>query len=174
MAQVQIIQPYQPQSDALEKVATYCRVSTDSKDQLNSYHTQIGYYTNYIAQHPGWELADIYADEGITGTSLEKRDEFKRMIPKVLQAVAGQDHLVYIYFHDGTVRLYDASPLLEKGGVFAPLRDDAIFRDRLTVLNDTAAWDIEGNRDPAACVDLDPCELYESCPVVEDPLKEAI
>lgn len=80
MAQVQIIQPYQPQSDALEKVAAYCRVSTDSKDQLNSYHTQIGYYTNFIAQHPGWELVDIYADEGITGTSLEKRDEFKRML----------------------------------------------------------------------------------------------
>ena len=80
MAQVQIIQPYQPQSDELEKVAAYCRVSTDSKDQLNSYRTQIGYYTNFIAQHPGWELADIYADEGITGTSLEKRDEFKRML----------------------------------------------------------------------------------------------
>ena len=80
MAQVQIIQPYQPQSDALEKVAAYCRVSTDSKDQLNSYRTQIGYYTNFIAQHPGWELVDIYADEGITGTSLEKRDEFKRML----------------------------------------------------------------------------------------------
>ena len=42
------------------------------------------------------------------------------MIPKVLQAVAGQGHLVTIYFHDCTVRLYDASPLLEKGGVFAP------------------------------------------------------
>ena len=80
MAQVQMIQPYQPQSDALEKVAAYCRVSTDSKDQLNSYRTQIGYYTNFIAQHPGWELVDIYADEGITGTSLEKRDEFKRML----------------------------------------------------------------------------------------------
>ena len=80
MAQVQIIQPYQPQSDALEKVAAYCRVSTDSKDQLNSYRTQIGYYINFIAQHPGWELVDIYADEGITGTSLEKRDEFKRML----------------------------------------------------------------------------------------------
>ena len=80
MAQVQIIQPYQPQGDALEKVAAYCRVSTDSKDQLNSYRTQIGYYTNFIAQHPGWELADIYADEGITGTSLEKRDEFQRML----------------------------------------------------------------------------------------------
>lgn len=80
MAQVQVIQPYQPQSDALEKVAAYCRVSTDSSDQLNSYRTQIGYYTNFIAQHPGWELVDIYADEGITGTSLEKRDEFKRML----------------------------------------------------------------------------------------------
>lgn len=80
MAQVQIIQPYQPQSEELEKVAAYCRVSTDSKDQLNSYRTQIGYYTDFIAQHPGWELADIYADEGITGTSLEKRDEFKRML----------------------------------------------------------------------------------------------
>ena len=80
MAQVQIIQPYQPQSDELEKVAAYCRVSTDSKDQLNSYRTQIGYYTNFIAQHPGWELVDIYADEGITGTSLEKREEFKRML----------------------------------------------------------------------------------------------
>ncbi len=80
MAQVQIIQPYQPQSEELEKVAAYCRVSTDSQDQFNSYRTQIGYYTNYIAQHPGWELADIYADEGITGTSLEKRDEFKRML----------------------------------------------------------------------------------------------
>ena len=91
------------------------------------------------------------------------------MIPKVLQAVAGQGHLVYIYFHDGTVRLYDASPLLEKGGVFAPLRDDAIFRERLTVLNDTVAWDLDGNRNPAACIDLDPCELYESCPVVEAP-----
>ena len=53
MAQVQIIQPYQPQSEELEKVAAYCRVSTDSKDQLNAYRTQIGYYTNYIAQHPG-------------------------------------------------------------------------------------------------------------------------
>ena len=80
MAQVQIIQPYQPQSEELEKVAAYCRVSTDSKDQLNSYRTQIGYYTTTIAQHPGWELADIYADEGIAGTSLEKRDEFKRML----------------------------------------------------------------------------------------------
>ena len=63
-----------------QRVAAYCRVSTDSKDQLNSYRTQIGYYTNFIAQHPGWELADIYADEGITGTSMKHREDFKRML----------------------------------------------------------------------------------------------
>ena len=80
MAQVQVIQPYQLRPAELEKVAAYCRVSTDSRDQLNSYHTQISYYTNLIVRHPGWKLAGIYADEGITGTSLEKRDEFKRML----------------------------------------------------------------------------------------------
>lgn len=96
------------------------------------------------------------------------------MIPKVLQAVAGENHTVYAYFHDGTVRLFDASPLLERGGVFIPLRDENFFRSRLTVLNDTVAWDVDGNRDPCTCIDLDPCELYESCPVVDDPLGEAV
>ena len=45
------------------------------------------------------------------------------IIPKVIQAVAGADYTVYAYFHDGTVRLFDASPLVKKGGVFLPLRD---------------------------------------------------
>ena len=96
------------------------------------------------------------------------------MIPKVLQAVAGENFTVYAYFHDGSIRLLDAKPLLEKGGVFAPLRDAEFFRERLTVLNDSVAWDIDGNRDPCTCVDLDPCELYETCSVVDDPLKEVI
>ena len=96
------------------------------------------------------------------------------LIPKVVQAVAGEGFTVYAYFSDGTVRLLDAAPLLEKGGVFAPLRDPEFFRDRLTVLNDAVAWDVDGNRDPYTCVDLDPCELYESCPVVADPLREVV
>ena len=94
------------------------------------------------------------------------------MIPKVIQAVAGPDYTVYAYFQDGTVRIFDASPLLEKGGVFLPLRDMDFFRTRLTVLNDTVAWDIDGTRNPKTCVDLDPCEMYETCPVVDDPLRE--
>ena len=93
-------------------------------------------------------------------------------IPKVIQAVAGPDYTVYAYFHDGTVRLFDARSLLEKGGVFFPLRDEEFFRTRLTVLNDTVAWDIDGTRNPKTCVDLDPCEMYETCPIVDDPLRE--
>jgi hypothetical protein len=96
------------------------------------------------------------------------------MIPKVVQSLAGENFTVYAYFLDGTIRLLDAKPLLEKGGVFAPLRDEKVFRDCLTVMNDTVAWDLDGTRDPCSCVDLDPCTLYESCPAVPDPLREAI
>ena len=94
------------------------------------------------------------------------------MIPKVIQAIAGPDYTVYAYFLDGSVRLFDASPLLEKGGVFLPLQDVDFFRTRLTVLNDAVAWDIDGTRDPRTCVDLDPCEMYATCPVVDNPLRE--
>lgn len=101
-----------------------------------------------------------------------RRERFMDLIPKVIQAVAGPIYTAYAYFHDGTVRLFDASPLLEKGGVFLPLRDVAYFRTRLTVLNNAVAWDIDGTREPGTCVDLDPCEMYESCPVVDNPLRE--
>lgn len=62
------------------KVAAYCRVSTDSEDQLESYKAQVAYYTDAIAKNPRWKLANIYADEGITGTDTKKRDNFNRMI----------------------------------------------------------------------------------------------
>jgi len=62
------------------RVAAYCRVSTDHEDQQNSYATQIKYYTEYIGQHPDWVLADIYADEGISGTKTDKREDFKRLV----------------------------------------------------------------------------------------------
>ena len=62
------------------KVAAYCRVSTDTEDQLNSYKSQVDYYTNLISQNPEWELAGIYADEAVTGTMVSKREEFQRMI----------------------------------------------------------------------------------------------
>lgn len=62
------------------RVAAYCRVSSDSSDQLHSFAAQVQYYTKFIADNERMELADIYADEGITGTKTSKRDEFSRLI----------------------------------------------------------------------------------------------
>lgn len=67
------------------RVAAYCRVSTDSSDQLNSFYAQVKYYTDYIRNNEDMRLVDIYADEGITGTSIEKRDDFKRLVADVKQ-----------------------------------------------------------------------------------------
>ncbi len=62
------------------KVAAYCRVSTDQEEQLSSYEAQIKYYTEKISSNKDWIFAGIYADEGISGTSVEKRPQFLKMI----------------------------------------------------------------------------------------------
>lgn len=66
------------------RVAAYCRVSTDSEEQASSYEVQIEHYTNYIKNNPEWELAGIFADDGITGTNTKKREEFNRMIEECM------------------------------------------------------------------------------------------
>ncbi len=68
------------QTSKLLKVAAYCRVSTDDKEQKTSYEAQIQYYTNKINKNPDWQMAGIFADEGITGTQAKKRPEFLKMI----------------------------------------------------------------------------------------------
>ena len=65
---------------SLKRVAAYCRVSTDSEDQLNSYNSQVQYYTDFIKQNSEWTLAGIYADEAITGTQVDRRIDFQRLI----------------------------------------------------------------------------------------------
>jgi site-specific DNA recombinase len=62
------------------RLAAYCRVSTNNEDQLLSFENQVTYYKDYAARHPEYELVEIYADEGISGTSTRHRDEFNRMI----------------------------------------------------------------------------------------------
>lgn len=63
-----------------QRVAAYCRVSTEEEEQQSSYDNQCKYYSNLIMQNPKWSMAGIFADEGISGTSAKKRDEFMRMI----------------------------------------------------------------------------------------------
>ena len=64
------------------QVAAYCRVSTEEEEQQSSYEAQCSYYTDKIMTNPEWIMAGIFADEGITGTSTKKRDDFNRMIRK--------------------------------------------------------------------------------------------
>ncbi|MBP3494595.1 MAG: recombinase family protein [Clostridia bacterium] len=83
---VRIIAPtITPQETAKNKyrqlrVVAYCRVSTKQEEQLNSYETQKNYYTERINAEPNWTLVGIFADKGITGTSVKNRDEFNKMI----------------------------------------------------------------------------------------------
>ena len=62
------------------RVAAYCRVSTKEEEQLNSYEVQTNTTSKKFNSEPKWSLVEIFADKGISGTSLKKRDEFKRMI----------------------------------------------------------------------------------------------
>lgn len=62
------------------QVAAYCRVSTDKEDQANSFEAQQRYFREYIQRQPDWELQGIYADEGFSGTSTNKRVDFNKML----------------------------------------------------------------------------------------------
>ncbi len=74
-----------------KRVAAYARVSTELDSQQNSYEAQIDYYTTYIQSKPEWEFVQIYADEGITGTSYKHRDGFNQMVD---DAMAGKIDLI--------------------------------------------------------------------------------
>lgn len=67
-----------------KRVAAYCRVSTDSEEQLTSYVNQKKFYTDMIARNTEWQFAGLYADEGISGTRADKRPEFNNMIKACL------------------------------------------------------------------------------------------
>lgn len=66
------------------RVAAYCRVSTDSDEQASSYEVQVEHYTQFIQKNPEWELAGIFADDGISGCNTKKRSEFIRMIEECM------------------------------------------------------------------------------------------
>lgn len=82
------------------------------------------------------------------------------MFPKVVQVVPTRDHSVYVYFEDGKIVHYDMSHMIEKEA-FLILKDVEVFMDTCTVMNDTLEWDISGNWDSAACLDIDPYTLYD-------------
>lgn len=76
---IEITAEKKPAQDTI-RLAAYCRVSSDSEDQLHSFAAQIRYYKDYERRHPQYRLVDIYADEGITGTCMDKHDDLHRLI----------------------------------------------------------------------------------------------
>lgn len=88
--------------------------------------------------------------------------------PEVFQAMAGENYTVYAYLNDGSIRKVDIAPFLEGDcGVFEPLKDRELFKKALTVIGNTIAWDLAGNRDEYKCIDIDPFVVFES-PIVSD------
>lgn len=88
------------------------------------------------------------------------------MFHDIVQVVPYEDYKIYVYFDDGKIVCYNAKPLLEKKG-FALLKNKDFFINACTILNDTLAWDVSGNRDTSMCIDIDPDMLYSLKQAVE-------
>lgn len=80
MREVSKVKPSAPIMTRKKRVAAYARVSLDSERLMHSLLAQVSYYSEYIQKNPQWIYAGVYADEGISGTRMEKRDEFNRMM----------------------------------------------------------------------------------------------
>lgn len=100
------------------RVAAYCRVSTDSEEQITSYKNQKRFYTEMINSKKEWQFADLYADEGISGTRADKRKDFQRMINDCL---AGKiDYIItksVSRFARNTVDCLDTVRMLKSRGI---------------------------------------------------------
>ena len=108
------------------RVAAYCRVSTDKEDQRNSLAAQRQYFENYIAGHPGWTLAEVFADEGLSGTTV-RRPQFARLLRR---ALAGEIDLILTKevsrFARNTVDALQVTRLLRERGVGVRFLSDGI------------------------------------------------
>lgn len=79
--------------------------------------------------------------------------------PEIVQVIAHEDFTVSVYFSDGKIVLYDIKSFLHTE-VFSKISDINIFMESCTILNDTLAWDIVGDRNESKCIDIDPDTLY--------------
>ncbi len=80
MKKIERIEPKVPQIKRKKRVAAYARVSAESDRLTHSLSAQISYYSELIQNNPEWEYAGVYADSFISGTSINKRSEFQRMV----------------------------------------------------------------------------------------------
>lgn len=131
--EVLVINPTKGQlADKKLRVAAYCRVSTDSEDQVNSFIAQVKYYSDFIKQDSNKVLVDIYADEGITGTCVNKRDDFLRMMK---DSKAGKIDRIYVKsvsrFARNSLECIENIRLLKSYGTTVLFENDGIDTERM-------------------------------------------
>ena len=80
MSAVIRVEPAAPNIKSRKKVAAYARISMESERMNHSLSAQVSYYSTLIQSNLDWQYAGVYVDEGISGTGIDKRDNFKRMI----------------------------------------------------------------------------------------------
>lgn len=90
--------------------------------------------------------------------------------PTIYQVVPTNDYKVYVCFDNGVIKLYDAMPLIKKGGIFEVLNDIEIFKKTCTILNGSLAWDLEKDRDTTKCIDVCPDKIYNESETVKEIL----
>ncbi len=116
-----------------QRVAAYCRVSTDSEEQLTSYTTQKKVYSEMIAARKDWEFAGLYADEGISGTRADKRPQFQKMINDCLSGKI--DYIItksVSRFARNTVDCLDHVRILKAKGIGIFFEDRTSIRSKPT------------------------------------------
>ena len=95
--------------DRLFKACAYCRVSTDNDEQLSSFELQQAHYKQLVEHHPNWNLTRIFADEGISGTSLKNRTAFNEMIITLVRMLKNLNPPVGVYFETDNLFTLDES-----------------------------------------------------------------
>lgn len=132
--QVTEITPNSPRAETILRLAAYCRVSSDSKDQLHSFAAQIRYYTDYARTHPEYMLVDIYADEGLTGTSMEKRDDLNRLLQDCKKGTIDRIIVKSVSrFARNTQELLITLRMLKEIGVSVYFEEQGIDTDKLNM-----------------------------------------
>lgn len=128
------ITPKQSKVERKIRLAPYCRVSSDSEDQRHSFATQIRYYSEYTQKHPEYELVDIYADEGLTGTEMEKRDDFLRLIRDCRKGLIDCVMTKSVSrFARNTIELLETLRLLKELGVSVYFEEQGIDTEKLNM-----------------------------------------
>ena len=128
------ITPKQSKVERKIRLAPYCLVSSDSEDQRHSFATQIRYYSEYTQKHPEYELVDIYADEGLTGTEMEKRDDFLRLIRDCRKGLIDCVMTKSVSrFARNTIELLETLRLLKELGVSVYFEEQGIDTEKLNM-----------------------------------------